>query len=98
MSVTVQIPSPLRRFTGNSGEVAVEGDTVDAALADLMRRYPQLEPHLFGDDGQVRSFVNVFVNDNNIRYAEGGATRVASGDTVSIIPSIAGGVGGEDRS
>jgi molybdopterin converting factor small subunit len=51
-----------------------------------------------GDDGQVRSFVNVFVNDDNIRYAEGGATRVASGDTVSIIPSIAGGAGGEDRS
>jgi len=97
MSVTVQIPTPLRRFTGDSGEVVVEGDTVDAALADLMRRHPKLQPHLLGDDGKVRSFVNVFVNDDNIRYAEGGATRVASGDTVSIIPSIAGGSGGEDR-
>ena len=93
MSVTVHIPTPLRRFTGDAGEVAVEGDTVDAALADLVRRHPQLARHLFGDDGRVRSFVNVFVNDDNIRYADGGATPVADGDAVSIIPSIAGGGG-----
>jgi MoaD family protein len=93
MSVTVQIPTPLRRFTGDAGEVAVEGDTVEAALADLVRRHPQLERHLFGDDGRVRSFVNVFVNDDNVRFADGGATRLGEGDTVSIIPSIAGGAG-----
>lgn len=91
MSVTVQIPTPLRRFTGEAGEVDVEGSTVEAALADLVRRHPQLQHHLFGDDGRVRSFVNVFVNDDNIRYGKGAATPVAEGDTVSIIPSIAGG-------
>ena len=90
MSVHVLIPTPLRRFTGDEREVAVEAGTVDGALAALVERHPKLKPHLYGDDGRVRSFVNVFVNDDNIRHGEGGATAVGEGDTVSIIPSIAG--------
>lgn len=91
MTVTVQIPTPLRRFTADTGEVTVEGATVDEAMADLVRQHPKLQRHLYGDDGELRSFVNVFVNDDNIRYRESGGTAVADGDTVSIIPSIAGG-------
>jgi len=91
MSVHILIPTPLRRFTADEREVVVEAGTVDEALAELVERHPKLKPHLFGDDGQVRSFVNVFVNDDNIRHGDGGGTPVGEGDTVSIIPSIAGG-------
>jgi sulfur-carrier protein adenylyltransferase/sulfurtransferase len=91
MSVTIQIPTPLRRFTGESGDVEVEGATVDEALADLTRRHPSLRPHLYTPDGQLRSFVNVFRNDDDVRHLERGKTPVAPGDTLTIIPSIAGG-------
>ncbi len=91
MSVTIQIPTPLRRFTGESGDVEVEGATVDEALADLTRRHPSLKAHLYTADGTLRSFVNVFLNDDDVRHLDRGATRVAPGDTLTIIPSIAGG-------
>jgi molybdopterin/thiamine biosynthesis adenylyltransferase/rhodanese-related sulfurtransferase/molybdopterin converting factor small subunit len=91
MSVTIQIPTPLRRFTGESGDVEVEGATVEEALADLTRRHPSLKAHLYTADGTLRSFVNIFLNDDDVRHLERGATRVAAGDTLTIIPSIAGG-------
>ncbi len=94
MSVTVQIPTPLRRFTGDHGEVQVEGATVGEAMQDLTRRHPALQRHLYTDDGALRSFVNLFLNDEDVRHLEREGTRVASGDTLSIIPSIAGGAGG----
>ncbi|MBV8199459.1 MAG: ThiF family adenylyltransferase, partial [Acidobacteria bacterium] len=88
---TIQIPTPLRRFTGESGDVQVQGGTVDEALGDLTRRFPGLKPHLYTADGTLRSFVNVFLNDDDVRHLERGATKVAPGDTLTIIPSIAGG-------
>jgi len=91
MSVNVEIPTPLRRFTGDAADVPVDGDSVSAALADLVRRHPSLGRHLFSDAGELRSFVNVFVNGENVRHGKAGATPLADGDTVSIIPSIAGG-------
>lgn len=87
----IQIPTPLRRFTGELGDVEVEGGTVDEALADLTRRHPGLKPHLYTADGALRTFVNVFLNDDDVRHLDRGATRVAPGDTLTIIPSIAGG-------
>ena len=90
MSVTIQIPTPLRRFTGDQGEVQVEGGTVDDALKDLTRRFPSLERHLFTDQGALRSFVNVFLNDEDVRHLERDGTPIKSGDTLSIILSIAG--------
>ena len=92
MSVTIHIPTPLRRFTGDQGEVQVEGATVGEAMQDLTRRHPALQRHLFTDDGALRSFVNVFLNDEDVRHLEKDGTRLSSGDTLSIIPSIAGGV------
>jgi adenylyltransferase/sulfurtransferase len=91
MGVTIQIPTPLRRFTGETGDVEVQGATVDEALGDLTRQYPGLKPHLYTPDGALRSFVNVFLNDDDVRHLERGATPIASGDTLTIIPSIAGG-------
>lgn len=91
MSVTVQIPTPLRAFAGGQGEVEVAATTVGEALKGLTSLYPALGRHLFNDQGVLRSFVNVFVNDEDMRHSQGDATPVKAGDTVLIIPSIAGG-------
>ncbi len=88
---TIHIPTPLRRFTGEEGEIEVAGATVGEALADLVRRHPQLKRHLFTDEGALRNFVNVFRNDEDVRHLERDATPVAAGDSLSIVPSIAGG-------
>jgi sulfur-carrier protein len=91
MSVTIQIPTPLRRFTGEQGEVQVDGATVGEALSDLTQRHPALRRHLYTDDGTLRSFVNVFLNEEDVRHLQAQGTPVAPGDTLFIIPSIAGG-------
>lgn len=91
MAVTIQIPTPLRRFTDERGEIEVDGATVGEALGNLTQRYPALRRHLYTEDGTLRSFVNVFLNDEDVRHKESHETRVASGDTLFIIPSIAGG-------
>ena len=91
MSVNIHIPTPLRRFTSEQGEVEVEGATVGEALKDLTQQFPALQPHLYTEAGALRSFVNVFLNDEDVRYLQKEGTKIASGDTLSIIPSIAGG-------
>ena len=91
MSVTIQIPTPLRRFTGEESEVQVQGQTVGDALRDLTRLHPSLARHIYNEQGTLRSFVNVFLNDEDVRHLGRDATPVAPGDTLSIIPSIAGG-------
>lgn len=91
MAISIQIPTPLRRFTDEQGEVEVKGATVGDALKSLVERHKALEPHLYGEDGKVRSFVNLFLNDEDVRYLDQGETPVKDGDTLSIIPSIAGG-------
>jgi molybdopterin/thiamine biosynthesis adenylyltransferase/rhodanese-related sulfurtransferase/molybdopterin converting factor small subunit len=91
MGVTIQIPTPLRRFTGEKAEVEVAGTTVEETLSDLTRQFPALRRHLYTDDGALRSFVNIFLNDEDVRRMQSGQTPVADGDTLFIIPSIAGG-------
>jgi molybdopterin converting factor small subunit len=91
MNVRVLIPSPLRPHVGNRDVVLLEGRTVGELLTALTRQYPLLRHHLFTDDGTLRSFVNVYVNDDDIRYRENMRTMVRESDVVSIIPSIAGG-------
>ena len=91
MSITIQIPTPLRRFTGEQGEVQVDGATVGEALADLTARFPALRRHLYTEDGLLRSFVNIFLNEEDVRHLQAQGTPVAAGDTLFIIPSIAGG-------
>src|SRR5512132_4068544 len=91
MSNRVQIPTPLRPFTGKQEVVEVSGGTVGELLADLTRQYDGLRKHLYTDDGRLRSFVNIYVNDEDIRYLQKEQTPVKAGDTLSIIPSVAGG-------
>jgi molybdopterin converting factor small subunit len=91
VSVTIQIPTPLRRFTGEQAEIEVQGQTVGEALRDLTRQHPALERHIYNEQGALRSFVNLFLNDEDVRHLGRDATPIGPGDTLSIIPSIAGG-------
>jgi len=86
----IKIPTPLRVYTGNEAQVEVEGDTVSVALDNLVAQFPDLKPHLF-NDGQLRSFVNVFIDDEDIRFLNGIETEIEATDNLRIIPSIAGG-------
>lgn len=91
MSVTVRIPTPLRNLTGDQAAVDAEGSTVDEIVRNLDAAHPGLGERLLDDDGNVRRFVNVFVDDEDIRFADGLDTSVPDGATVSIIPAVAGG-------
>jgi len=91
MAVTILIPTPLRPFVGGRDAVQLEGGSVGELLDRLTDEHAPLRPHLFSDDGRLRSFVNVYVNDRDIRQLAQRDTPVKAGDTVSIIPSIAGG-------
>lgn len=90
MAIKVEIPAPLREQAGGNTEVAVTGATVGAALADLVRQYPALEPKLF-QNGSIRPYINVFVNDEDIRYLDEMDTAVKDGVVVALIPAVAGG-------
>jgi sulfur-carrier protein adenylyltransferase/sulfurtransferase len=93
MPVKVLIPTPLRPFTGQHAVVHVEGGDVRELLQNLTTLHADLRPHLFTPDGQLRSFVNIYVNDEDIRYLGKEHTVVAPADTLSIVPSVAGGSG-----
>jgi adenylyltransferase/sulfurtransferase len=93
MPVRIMVPTPLRPFTGQQAAVAVEGATVGELLRALTAAHPDLRPHLFNADGALRSFVNVYVNDEDIRQLKREDTPVGSSDTLSIVPSVAGGSG-----
>ena len=91
MSVTIRIPTTLRTLTGGSAQVEVEGSTVGEVLSALEAAHPGFKERLFDDDGSLRRFVNVFVADDDVRYLDGVGTPVPDGETVSIIPAVAGG-------
>src|SRR5450432_464520 len=90
----ILIPTPLRQFVDKKDAVQVAGTTVGELLAALTSEYDGLRRHLYNDAGKLRSFVNVYVNDEDIRYLQKDATPVKDSDTVSIVPSIAGGTAG----
>jgi adenylyltransferase/sulfurtransferase len=87
---TFRIPTPLRPYSNGNSQVSVTGDTVGAALNDLTGQHPDLRQHLFEGD-QLRSFVNIYLNQEDIRYGQGVDTAVQDSDTLMIVPSIAGG-------
>jgi molybdopterin converting factor small subunit len=91
MPVKVIIPTPLRPYTGKQESVELQAANVGEALEELTGKYQELRKHLYADDGKLRSFVNVYVNDEDIRYLQREKTQVREGDTISIVPSIAGG-------
>lgn len=90
MAIKIHIPTPMRQHTDDKTTVEVSGGTVEAALADLSAQYPAIAERVFRD-GKVRQFINIYVNDEDIRYLESLATPVKDGDEVAIIPAVAGG-------
>ena len=88
---TLKIPTPLRQYTNGQAEVAVSGSNVAAAMRNLVEQFPALEQHIYNGDGQMRAFVNLFLGEDNTRDLQGLETPLSEGDTLRLIPSIAGG-------
>ena len=91
MALTVRVPGPLRRLTNGSAEVHVEGSTVQEALQNLDVSYPGFRDRLYDDQGKLRQFINIYVNDSDIRFGQGLETSVSERDELSIVPAVAGG-------
>jgi molybdopterin converting factor small subunit len=98
MAVKVMIPTPLRQFTGKQFSLECSAATVGEALGALITTYADLRKHLYNEDGKIRSFVNVYLNDEDIRFLSKENTPTKDGDTISIVPSIAGGAADGCRS
>ena len=91
MAVTVRIPTPLRKLTNEQETIEVNSETVGAAIDHLEDQFPGIKERLVDEDGEVRRFVNVYVNEEDIRFLDNQATPLKDGDDISIIPAIAGG-------
>jgi sulfur-carrier protein len=91
VSVTVRVPTILRTYTGGASEVAVEGATLSEVVGALEAAYPGIGARVLDDEGRLRRFVNVYVGDEDVRFASGLETATPSGSTVSVIPAVAGG-------
>ena len=87
----ILIPTPLRQYAGKHSTVEVQAGTVSEALSDLITRHPDLRKHLYNAEGKLRAFVNLYLNDDDVRYLQNEQTPVKDSDTLSIVPSIAGG-------
>ncbi len=91
MSVLVRIPTPLRPLAGGKSELSEEGASVHEVLENLVRKFPSMQERMFDESGELRRFINIYVNEEDIRFRDGVKTPLVSGDEVSIIPAIAGG-------
>jgi molybdopterin synthase sulfur carrier subunit len=91
MAVSIRIPTILRTYTDGASVVEASGDTLTTVLDDLDTRFPGLRARVVDDSGALRRFVNVYVNDNDVRFSDGLATPIGDGATVSVIPAVAGG-------
>ena len=89
---TLRIPTPLRPYADGVSEVQVQADSVGKALEELTANFPSLHEHLFSEDGELRAFVNLFLNDEDVRHLQGAETPLKDGDKLMILPSIAGGI------
>ncbi|MDR3243845.1 MAG: MoaD/ThiS family protein [Elusimicrobiota bacterium] len=92
MAIEILIPSALRGFTDAKSAAAVEAKTVGEAIANFAKDYPDIKKHLYDDNGQLRAFINIFVGENNIKNLNGLETPLADGQTIMIVPAIAGGL------
>src|SRR5690606_8678721 len=88
---TVRIPQPLRNLTGDKSTVDADGDTLSALIANLEATYPGIRERLLDDSGELRRFVNIYVNGDDVRFMDGLNTAIKAGDEVSIVPAVAGG-------
>ncbi|MDR2338773.1 MAG: MoaD family protein [Deltaproteobacteria bacterium] len=94
MPARLLVTAALRGFTDRNAELTLEGATVGELLGSLVTRYPDIRPHIFDEAGSLRAFINVFVGDRNIKSTGGLGTPLADGDTVTLVPAIAGGAPG----
>ncbi|HEX4211571.1 MAG TPA: ubiquitin-like small modifier protein 1 [Candidatus Binataceae bacterium] len=92
MSIKVRVPTPLRRFTAGVDEVTAAGDSIKAVITDLERNHPGISERLLDDNGELRRFVNIYLNGDDIRFLNQLNSTVKDGDDISIVPAIAGGV------
>ncbi len=91
MAVTVRIPTPLRKLTSDQPEVAAVGSNIESIIENLEANHPGIKERICDESGNVRRFVNIYLNDEDIRFLDGTATTVTDGDEISVIPAIAGG-------
>lgn len=91
MAIKVKIPTPLQKLTENKAEVETLGNTVSELIENLEKKYPGIKDRICDEDGKVRRFINIYVNEQDIRFLNGDMTKINDGDEVSIIPAIAGG-------
>jgi molybdopterin synthase sulfur carrier subunit len=91
--VQVRIPTPLRKLTGGQGEVAIDAADITSLIGALETAYPGLKERLCDEQGEIRRFINIYVNNEDIRFQKGIGTAIKSGDEISIVPAIAGGAG-----
>lgn len=87
----LRIPTPLRNYTAGQSEITLCGSTVSEAMDDLVEQYPQMRQHIFNEEGELRPFINLFLNEDNINDLEGLETRLGEKDRLMMLPSIAGG-------
>ena len=93
MSVTVRIPTPLRKLTANQSEIEIDGETVESLIGNMEASYPGIKDRICDESGKVRRFINIYINEEDIRFLDGTDTAVKAGDRISIVPAIAGGRG-----
>ena len=91
MSIIVRIPAPLRRLTDGQDRVSVEGTNLNEVISDLETHFPGIKARLCDDQGEVRNFVNIYINGEDVRFLESLATPTKTGDEISIVPAVAGG-------
>jgi sulfur-carrier protein len=91
MSLSVRIPTPLRKFTGDKADIEADGSIVSEVIDNLEERHPGIKDSLVDETGSLRRFVNVYVNEEDIRFLDGTETQVKNGDSLTIVPAIAGG-------
>lgn len=92
MAIRVKIPTPLQKISGNQAEISAQGATVRELIDDIENKYPGMKERLCDESGKLRRFINVYVNEEDIRFLSGDQTPLKDGDDVSIIPAIAGGI------
>ncbi|RZO46939.1 MAG: MoaD family protein [Proteobacteria bacterium] len=91
MGVVIEIPSALKQYVNDQDEVEVSGSSVEEVFEALVSEYAEVKVNLFDENGKIRNFINVYLNDDDIRYANGLKSKVQDGDTIQIVPSVAGG-------
>ena len=91
MGIFIEIPSALKQYVDNHDQVEVEGNSIEEAFNNLCKEYKELKQNLYDENGNIRSFINIYLNDHDIRYSDGLSSAIKNGDTIQIVPAVAGG-------